>query len=159
MLCSWLRGLQLILAYAVNRHKLRLEDYPKLAYYNERTYGQLTEHTVSRNGSDAPAAIRPVRLDRELPLLTRAHVQETLVPALDDLSLSDNEAQRLPAIVGCIELSAVLLESTAIVYIDLVTCYTLPVALDCLGDLGLEVLYTTLAVAPHAHRYVAIHHY
>lgn len=50
--------LQLVLADAVNADQLRLED----------------QHAVGRNWARAPAAVRPVGLDCELSLLTRAHV-------------------------------------------------------------------------------------
>ena len=93
-----LRYLQLILANAINANKLRLED----------------QHAVSRNRPRAPAAIRPVRLDCELPLLANAHVEKTLVPALDDLALSDREAEGLAAAVRSVKLGAVGLESSAV---------------------------------------------
>lgn len=50
-----------------------------------------TQNAVGRDGSGAPRAISPVGLDGELPLLSHAHVQKTLVPALDDLSLANSE--------------------------------------------------------------------
>lgn len=83
--------LQLILAHAIDADQLRLED----------------QHAVRRNGPGAPASVRPVRLDGELPLLARAHVEQTLVPALDHLAAADLEAERLSAVVGGVEFGAV----------------------------------------------------
>jgi hypothetical protein len=93
-----LRYLQLILANAINADKLRLKD----------------QHAVSRNRPRAPAAVRPVRLDCELPLLADAHVKKTLVPALDDLALSNRETEGLAAAVRRVELGAVGLEGSAV---------------------------------------------
>ena len=44
-------------------------------------------------------AIGPLGLDCELPLLARAHVEQTLVPALDDLTGTDSEVQGGTAVV------------------------------------------------------------
>jgi hypothetical protein len=56
--------------------------------------GTHTQDAVSGNRASAARAIGPVRLDGELPLLARAHVQKTLVPALDDLTLTHGEGER-----------------------------------------------------------------
>jgi hypothetical protein len=58
-----------------------------------------TQNAVGGNGSSTPGTVRPVRLDGELPLLTRAHVEKTLVPALDDLALAHGEGQWLASVV------------------------------------------------------------
>ena len=60
---------------ADNAHKFSLED----------------EHRVGRDGSHAPRAVSPIRLDGKSPLLAGAHVQQSLVPTLDDLALADVE--------------------------------------------------------------------
>ena len=79
------------------------------------------EHRVGRDGSHTPSSVTPVRLDDQCPLLTRAHVQKSLVPSLDDLSLADVEGERLAAVVAGVELGAVFLEGAAVVDVDLVT--------------------------------------
>ena len=89
-----------------------------------------TQDTVGRNGAYTPLTIGPLGLDGELPLLAWAHVQKTLVPTLDDLALSNGEAERLAAVVGGVELAAVLLEGTSVVHVDLVAGLSLAVALD-----------------------------
>lgn len=78
------------------------------------------EHRVGWNRSHTPGTVTPVRLDGQCPLLTRAHVQESLVPSLDDLSLADVERERLSAVVAGIELGAVGVESATVVDVDLV---------------------------------------
>jgi hypothetical protein len=83
------RPLQLVLD-AGDAHQLRLED----------------EHAVGRDGAHGAGAVRPVGLDGELALLARAHVQQALVPALDDLALADGEGEGLPAVVGGVEFGA-----------------------------------------------------
>lgn len=60
---------------------------------------QLTQDTVGRDRSDTPLSIRPVGLDGQLPLLAWAHVKETLIPSLDNLALTDCEAEGLAAVV------------------------------------------------------------
>jgi hypothetical protein len=78
------------------------------------------EHRVGRNGSHAPSTVSPLRLNDQCSLLAGAHVQETLVPSLDDLALTDVEAERLATVVAGIELGAVGVEGTAVVDVDLV---------------------------------------
>lgn len=75
----------------------------------------LTQNTVRRNWPSAPAAIRPLGLDRQFPLLARAHAEQALVPALDHLAAANLEAERLTAVVGGVELRAVGFESAAVV--------------------------------------------
>lgn len=115
------------------------------------------EHRVGWDRSHAPSSVTPVGLDDQCPLLTRAHVQESLVPSLDDLSLANVEGEGLAAVVTGVELGAVLLEGTAVVDVDFVawilvsmlprasawvalTALGLPGALDGLGDLNVERL-------------------
>ena len=116
------------------------------------------EHRVGWDGSHTPSSVTPVRLDNQCPLLARAHVQKSLVPSLDDLSLADVEGERLSAVVAGIELGAVGVEGTAVVDVDFVawrflsvcfrgllawvalTALGLPGALDGLGDLNVERL-------------------
>jgi hypothetical protein len=90
--------LQLVLANAIDADQLGLED----------------QDAVGGNGTGASAAVRPLRLDGQLPLLARAHVEQTLVPALDDLAAADLEAEGLAAVVGGVELRAVGFEGTAV---------------------------------------------
>lgn len=45
-----------------------------------------------------------------------------MVPTLDDLTLANVEAQRLSPVVTGIEFLATILQSTAVVHLDLVTC-------------------------------------
>ena len=82
--------------------------------YLTRNLGAHTQHAVRGDGTSATAAIRPVGLDGELALLSWAHVKETLVPALDDLALSDREAEGLAAAVRSVELGAVGLEGSTV---------------------------------------------
>ena len=104
-------------------------------------HGILTQHTVGRDGTNTTAAISPVRLNGQFTLLARAHVQQSLVPALDNLSLSDGEAQWLATVVGGIEFGAVRFEGTAVVDVDLIASNGLAFAFCRNGDFGLEVLY------------------
>ena len=114
------------------------------------------EHRVGGDGSHAPSSVSPLRLNGQCPLLTGAHVQESLVPSLDDLALADVEGERLAAVVAGIELGAVGVEGAAVVDVDLVawrclsvcfrghlasvalTALGLPGALDGLGDLNVK---------------------
>lgn len=57
------------------------------------------EHRVGRDRAHSSAAISPLRLNSQSALLARAHVEDSLVPSLDNLSLSNVEAQRLAAVV------------------------------------------------------------
>lgn len=59
----------------------------------------LTEYTVGRDRSHSSCTIAIFRLDGQRPLVARAHVQQTLVPTLDDLSLTNVEGQWLTAVV------------------------------------------------------------
>jgi hypothetical protein len=63
------------------------------------TCTQLTQDAVGRDRTSTPRAIRPLGLDGELPLLARAHVEQTLVPALDNLTRAHGEGQGLAAVV------------------------------------------------------------
>lgn len=93
------RNLQLILANTIDRDQLRLEDYTRLALPLHFTCATLTQDAVAGNRPYTSLSISPVRLDRQLPLLTRAHIQQALVPTLNHLSLSDDEAERLSAVI------------------------------------------------------------
>lgn len=110
---------------------------------------RLTQNAVRRDRASTARAIGPIGLDGELPLLSRAHVKQTLVPALDDLALADGEAQGLAAAVGSVEFGTVR-QSSAVVNIDLVASLRLASTLGRSEDLGLEVLSTRLACCgPH----------
>jgi hypothetical protein len=102
---------------------------------------KLTQHAVCGDRSNAPAAVRPVWLDGQLPLLAWAHIKQALVPSFDDLSLSDNEAEGLAAVVRCVKLASVRLEGAAVVHVDLVACYGRAIAFDGFDDFGLEVFW------------------
>lgn len=78
------------------------------------------EHRVGGDGSHAPSSVSPLRLNGQCPLLAGAHVQESLVPSLDNLSLADVEGERLAAVVAGVELGAVFLEGAAVVDVDLI---------------------------------------
>jgi hypothetical protein len=60
---------------------------------------RLTQDAVGRDGASTPGAVGPLGLDCELPLLAGAHVEQALVPALDDLAGTDGEGQGLAAVV------------------------------------------------------------
>lgn len=78
------------------------------------------EHAIRRNRAHTPTAISPLRLNRQRPLLARTHVQQSLVPALDDLTLADVEVEGLAAVVGGVEFAAVGGEGAAVVDGDFV---------------------------------------
>jgi hypothetical protein len=104
-----------------------------------------TQHGVRGNRPHGARTVGPVGLDGELSLLTGAHVKQALVPALDDLPLSNGEAEWLSAAVRCVKFGAVALEGSAVVHVDLVSGLGLTVALDGGYDFGFEVL-TLLAL-------------
>src|SRR5262249_39877168 len=56
----------------------------------------------------APAAVAQVGRDDQLPLSADLHGGDTLVPALDDLTLTHVKRERLTAVLGAIELLALL---------------------------------------------------
>ena len=119
-------NLQLVLTDTINADQLRLED----------------QDAVRRNRPRTPRTVCPLGLDSQLPLLARAHVKQTLVPALDHLAAANLEAERLPAVVGGIEFGAVRLQSSTVVHVDLVAGDGRALAVDCGDDFGLEVLRT-----------------
>lgn len=133
--------LQLVLVNTIDGYKLGLEDCVlsthHLWYLGRDIH---TQHAVRGDRAGATAAIRPVRLDGKLALLARAHVQQSLVPALDDLALANGEAEWLAAVVRSVELAAVALEGAAVVHLDAVAGLGRALALDLVGDFGLEVL-------------------
>jgi hypothetical protein len=116
------------------------------------------EDRVGWDRSHTPSTVSPIRLDGQCPLLAGAHVQESLVPSLDDLALADVEGERLAAVVAGVELGAIGIEGAAVVNVDLVTwrlfvsmlpsalalvaltALGLPSALDGLGDLDVKRL-------------------
>jgi hypothetical protein len=57
-----------------------------------------------------------------LSFFADVQILTALVPTLDDLTLADVEAQRLASVVAGIELLATVLESTAVVNLNLVAC-------------------------------------
>jgi hypothetical protein len=78
------------------------------------------EHRVGWDRSHTPSTISPLRLNDQSPLLARAHIQESLVPTLDDLSLANVEGERLAAVVRSVEFGSVGVEGAAVVDVDLV---------------------------------------
>jgi hypothetical protein len=58
----------------------------------------------------------------DLSSIDDIRILTALVPALDDLSLANVEAQRLASVVAGIELLATILEGTAVVNLNLVAC-------------------------------------
>lgn len=144
---STISNLQLVLANTVDGYELRLEDCLVLVLALLRSSHDIhTQHTVRRDRASATAAVRPVRLDSKLALLARTHVEQALVPTLDDLALANGEAQRLATVVRSIELATVALEGAAVVDLDAISSLGGAVALDLVGDFRLEVLYETLGV-------------
>ena len=141
MLSAGLPYLQLLLFDAVDGHELRLKDCLLLAekHLQYAASVRLTQNALGGNGSNASVAIGPFRLDGEFPLLARAHVEQALVPALDDLAPAEGEAQGLATAIGSIELAAVG-ESAAVMDVDLVAGLGLASALGGGKDFGLEVL-------------------
>ena len=99
---------------------LKLASRLRLNASNANKLSLELEHRVGGNWSHTPRSVTPVRLDGQCPLLAGAHVQESLVPSLDDLSLADVEGERLAAVVAGVELGAVGVEGAAVVDVDLV---------------------------------------
>ena len=83
LLCS-----ELVLGNALDAHQFSLKD----------------EDAVARDWTNALAAISPLRLDCQLPLLARTHVKKTLIPSFDYTAAADRETEGLTAVVGGIEL-------------------------------------------------------
>lgn len=99
---------------------LQLTSLLRLNTSNADKLGLENQHRVGRDGTHASAAVSPVRLDSQPPLLARAHVQKSLVPSFDDLAFADVEAQGLAAVIGRIEFGSIGLEGTTVVHVDLV---------------------------------------
>ena len=115
---------QLILRHPLNPHQFRLKNYPKhispLQPPQPNPNG-LTERAPRRNRPHSPLPVAKLRRDRQRPLITNAHIQQTLIPPLDDLPLADGKVQRLAPVVAGVELGAVGGERTAVVDGDAVT--------------------------------------
>jgi len=113
----------------------------KISIYTPRSFpSTLTQNAVCRNRTHAPRPIRPVRLDRELPLLARAHIQESLIPAFNDLPASNNKAEGWPAVVTGVELAAVALEGSAVMDVHFVASFGGATTFGFYDNFGLEVL-------------------
>lgn len=137
---------QLILRHPIDTHQLRLEDCPKpsarIPTQNPRKKGtkkkkknprkKPTKRAPRRNRPHRPLPIPKLRRDGQGPLIPNAHVQQALVPPLDDLALADGEVQRLAAVVAGVELGAVGGEGAAVVDGD---------AVAALGLAGARVLH------------------
>lgn len=89
------------------------------------------------------ASVSPFRLDRESPLLTWAHIQQALIPTLDDLALADGEPKGLATVVAGIENGAVL-ESSTVMDLDAVTRDGLAFAFHGMGGLDIQGLLELL---------------
>lgn len=98
-----------------------------------------TQHSILRNWARSPRSVTPLRLNGQLPLLTRAHIQKTLIPSFNNLARADGEREGLSAVVRCVEFRAVGFEGAAVVHVDLVAGLGLARAAGGLGDFGLEV--------------------
>jgi hypothetical protein len=86
--------LQLILN-AGDADKLRLEN----------------QNAVGGDRTHSPCSVSPIRLNGQLALLARAHVEETLIPTLDDLAFAYDEGEGLAAVVRGVEFGACLVVS------------------------------------------------
>jgi hypothetical protein len=86
--------------------------------------------------ADSTAAIGKIGGNSELALLAHLHAEEALIPALDDLAITDSELERVTAVVAGVELLAVG-ESAPVVDCDGVTALGLG-SLALAGDLNLE---------------------
>jgi hypothetical protein len=75
----------------------------------------------------------------QLPGLANAHVQQALVPALDDLMAAEGEVEGGVAVVARVKLGAVL-QRALVHHRDLVAIACLARAVDGAGDLDVEVL-------------------
>lgn len=73
------------------------------------------------NAADSAVAIRKMRRNRQLALLADFHAQEALVPALNDLALTNRETERLAAVIAGVKLVAVG-EGALVVNLDGVAC-------------------------------------
>lgn len=119
-----LHDLELVLLDASDADQLGLED----------------KNAVGRDRTHASAAVGPLGLDGQRALLSRAHVEQALVPTLDNLTLADVEAQRLASVVTGIKLLATILKSTTVVNLNLVTSLGLAATFNGLVDLNVERL-------------------
>jgi len=70
-----------------------------------------------------------------------------LVPALDNLTLANVEAQRLASVVAGIELLATILEGTTVVNLNLVACCAFHVSICYISSMIPSPLLTNLSLA------------
>lgn len=101
--------------------------------------GLKDESSTAGDGADAAVAVAKLGWNRESSLLANAHVEKTLVPALDDLTSANLEVERGTAIVAGIKLRTVGSKGASIVHRDLVALFGLALALDLVGDVDLEL--------------------
>lgn len=116
-----------MLSRSPNLNQLGLEDYPRLSaecpVHTILGVG-LTQSCVGRDDTgSARSTVAESRVNCELALLANSHVEEALVPALDDLASADLEVEGLATIVGRIELLAVG-QGAPVVDGDVVACST-----------------------------------
>ena len=85
-----------------------------------RTPNKLTKRTPRRDRPHSPLPIAKLRRNRQLPLIPDTHIQQSLIPPLDDLTFSHGKIQWRATIVAGVELGAIGGESAAVVHGDAV---------------------------------------
>ncbi len=90
------------------------QHHQHLSPYVQPTHHKLTKRAPRRNRPHSPFPVPKLRRNRQRPLIPDAHVQQALIPPLDDLPLADGKVQRLAAVVAGVEFGAVGGESAAV---------------------------------------------
>ena len=81
---------------------------------------KLTKRTPRRNRPHTPVPIAKLRRNGQFPLIPNTHIQQSLIPPLDDLAFSHGKVQWRATIVAGVELGAVGGEGAAVVHGDAV---------------------------------------
>lgn len=87
----------------------------------------LTKRTLRGNRSHPTTPIPKLRRNSQFTLITNTHIQQTLIPTLDNLTPTHGEFERLAPIVRRIELATVRRQRASVVHVDRVT----PLRLAC----------------------------
>ena len=100
---------------------------------------ELTQRAPRRNRPHRPLPVPELRRDRQRPLIANAHIQQPLVPPLDDLPFPNRKGQRLAPVVAGVELGAVSGKGAAVVDLDAVAALGLAVAFVLDGVFGCDL--------------------
>ena len=101
-----------------------------------KTPNKLTKGAPGRNGPHAPLPIPKLRRNRQLPLIPDTHIQQPLIPPLDDLTFSHGKIQWRATIIAGVELGAVGGEGAAVVHGNAVAALGFAGAGVCDGVFG-----------------------